>query len=397
MSEIGIYRQLEIRAADTRAWLRLESEIPMSRNVFILGAGASVQAGAPTMNTFIRVAQNIQRGNTPKLYPKEQECFDLVFKARTALTRTHSKSVLNIDNIESLFGAFDMAALLGRLGTLTGEEVQRLPSAVRYVIAKTIESSLRYPVNAGGLTLPPEPYDDFADIIRKLVAKDQGSVSVITFNYDVGLDYAFHFKSVPFEYRCGVPTGVNPGKKQSPGAVDLLKLHGSLNWGLCEKCHRVVPFQLKDFFAQYTWVAGLDKPHTRTIEIATHLVKVSCELCGTLLAENPVIVPPTWNKGNVHTGLSSVWMAAASHLAAAENVFIIGYSLPPTDEFFRYFYSLSTVGDTVFNTFSVVDTNKQVFERFKSILGQTAHACFVPIENTFGSALPQIRQILLPT
>jgi hypothetical protein len=41
--------------------------------------------------------------------------------------------------------------------------------------------------------------------------------------------------------------------------------------------------------------------------------------------------------GNAHTGLSSVWRAAATHLAEAENVFIIGYSLPDTDEFFRYF------------------------------------------------------------
>jgi len=368
----------------------------MSRNVFILGAGASVKAGAPTMNTFIRVAQEIKRGSAPKLYLKEQEYFDLVFKARTLLMQAHSKSVLNIDNIESLFGAFDMAALLGRLGTLTDEEVQKLPTAVRYVIAKTIESSLKYPVNKGGLTLPPEPYGAFAEIIRDLNTKERGSVSVITFNYDIGLDYAFHVNSMPFEYRCGVP-GVDPGKKQSPGAIDLLKLHGSLNWGLCDKCHRVVPFQLKDFFAEYKWVAGLDEPHSRTIGIANHLIKRTCELCGTLLAANPVIVPPTWNKGNVHSGLSSVWRAAASHLAEAENVFIIGYSLPTTDEFFRYFYSLSTVGDAVFNRFSVVDTNEQVFERFKSILGQTAHACFFPIADTFEHAIPQIRQLLLPT
>jgi hypothetical protein len=369
----------------------------MSRNVFILGAGASVQAGAPTMNTFIRAAQSIQRGRAQKqLYPKEQEYFDLVFKARTALTQTHLKSVLNLDNIESLFGAFDMAALLGRLGTLTDEDVQRLPTAVRYVIAKTIESSVRYPVNANGQTLPPEPYGGFVEIIRNLNTREQGSASVITFNYDIGLDYAFHFHSIPFEYRCGNPNGLDPGRKQSPGAIDLLKLHGSLNWGLCEKCTSVVPFHLKDFFAHVQWVPGLDRQHSRTIPIANHLVQRSCPACGTHLAENPVIVPPTWNKGNVHSGLASVWRAAATHLAEAENVFIIGYSLPATDEFFRYFYSLSTVGDTVFNMFSVVDTNKQVFDRFKSILGQTAHACFIPLETTFGSALPQISQLLYP-
>jgi hypothetical protein len=350
------------------------------------------------MNTFINVALDIQRGIglDKDLYPKEQGYFDLVFKARTALTQTHSKSVLNINNIESLFGAFDMAALLGRLGTLPDEEVQRLPTAVRYLIAKTIESRLTYVVNAGGLTLPPVPYGGFADLLRDLNKREHGSVSVITFNYDIGLDYAFHLSSMPFEYRCGVPNGLDPGKKQSPGAIDLLKLHGSLNWGHCEKCPRVVPFELKDYFAEYHWEAGVATPHSRTIGIAKHLVQRSCPVCGTQLAENPVIVPPTWNKGNVHTGLSSVWRAAASHLAKAENVFIIGYSLPITDEFFRYFYSLSTVGDAVFSRFSVVDLNKQVFDRFNSILGQTAQDCFFPIQDTFEHAIPQIRQLLIP-
>lgn len=221
-------------------------------------------------------------------------------------------------------------------------------------------------------------------------------LSVITFNYDIGVDYAFHLNSIPFEYRCGVPTGLDPGKKQSPAAIDLLKLHGSLNWGRCEKCDdRVVPYLLKDFFAPTRIAAPrLDKPKSQTVEIANLLVQQSCKACGGILAANPVIVPPTWNKGNVHTGLSSVWRAAATHLAEAENVFIIGYSLPDTDEFFRYFYALSTAGDTVFNAFVVVDTNSQVFEKFKKILGPTAHSCFVPIQDTFERALPQMRQRL---
>jgi NAD-dependent SIR2 family protein deacetylase len=351
------------------------------------------------MNTFINSAQQIQRGIglNKQLYPTEQEHFDLVFKARTALTQTHSKSVLDINNIESLFGAFDMAALLGRLGTLTDEEVQRLPNAVRYVIAKTIESSLRFPLNEHLQTQPPQPYSTFADIIRDLNAREQGSVSVITFNYDIGLDYALHANGVPFEYRCGVPDGIDPGKKQSVKAVDLLKLHGSMNWGWCKKCEKVVPFELREYLPSHPFAAPGNQRRYRTIEISTLHVQRSCKACGTMLAENPVIVPPTWNKGNAHSGLSCVWRAAASHLREAENVFIIGYSLPVTDEFFRYFYSLSTVGETVFNRFSVVDTNKQVFDRFKSILGQTAQACFFQIEGTFEQAIPQIRLLLLPT
>jgi hypothetical protein len=38
-----------------------------------------------------------------------------------------------------------------------------------------------------------------------------------------------------------------------------------------------------------------------------------------------------------------VWRTAAQHLSEAEHIFIIGYSLPETDQFFRYLYGLGTV------------------------------------------------------
>jgi NAD-dependent SIR2 family protein deacetylase len=361
----------------------------VSQTVFVLGAGASAQAGAPLMNTFIRVAQDIMRGGT--LSPNEQENFDLVFKARMLLQQAHSKSELNIRNIESLFGAFDMAALMGRLGNLDHDEVSRLPNAVRYVIAKTIESCVKYEVNRGGLTLSPKPYDGFVEIVRGLHQRGAGSVSIITFNYDVGLDYALHANSMPFEYRCGVPAGVDFGKKLNLAAIDLLKLHGSLNWGRCEKCQRICPWELKDFFAANQWSPLPKFETTRTLEIANRLSQRTCPVCGTSLSENPVIVPPTWNKGNAHVELSSVWRAAAEHLAEAENVCIIGYSLPITDEFFRYFYALSTVGETVLDTFLLVDPDTQASERFRTILGPTARDCFRSIPKQFEAALPEIK------
>ncbi len=372
----------------------------MSRNVFILGAGASAQAGAPMMSTFIGAAQGIQRGvgDQPPLYPKEQEYFDLVFKARRLLQQVHSKSELNINNIESLFGVFEMAALLGKLGPLTDQEIQTLPKAVRYVISKTIEYCLRYPTNPRDQILPPQPYDSFVKIVRQLNQREPGSVSVITFNYDVGVDYAFHFNSIPFEYRTGNPNGLNPGHKTSPWAIDLLKLHGSFNWGRCDKCSggRVVPYLMSEFFASNRiWLPLLEEPKSRHLEMSNVLVTRSCPACGTNLAEGPVIVPPTWNKGNAHVGLSSVWRAAATHLSEAENVFVIGYSLPTTDEFFRYFYALGTVGDAILETFTVVDKAPTVFDRFKSILGSAALSCFLPCHSTFEEALPSIRQRLL--
>ena len=67
---------------------------------------------------------------------------------------------------------------------------------------------------------------------------------------------------------------------------------------------------------------------------------------GTVVEPQPVIVPPAWNKADYHHTLSKVWSRSASELEEAEYIFVIGYSLPPTDAFFKLLYALGTVGST---------------------------------------------------
>jgi hypothetical protein len=92
--------------------------------------------------------------------------------------------------------------------------------------------------------------------------------------------------------------------------------------------------------------------------------------------EYPVIVPPSWNKADYHSALTNVWAAAARHLSEAEQIFILGYSLPETDSFFRHLYALGSVGSkplrriAVFNPDSTGLTNS----RFEALLGPGARA-----------------------
>jgi hypothetical protein len=86
------------------------------------------------------------------------------------------------------------------------------------------------------------------------------------------------------------------------------------------------------------------------------------------------VVPPTWSKGEYHRSLSNVWRQAATELGTANNVFVIGYSLPETDSFFRYLYALGSQSRTrikrlvIFNP----DPDGQVKRRFEGLLGGDA-------------------------
>jgi hypothetical protein len=92
----------------------------MAKTVFILGAGASHTSGTPLMGNFIDAARRLRPSiNNTHL----ADAFDLVFLGISALQLAHSKSDLDIYNLESVFAAFEMARLFRHpLGSLSGSK-----------------------------------------------------------------------------------------------------------------------------------------------------------------------------------------------------------------------------------------------------------------------------------
>src|SRR5262249_24599334 len=152
----------------------------------------------------------------------------------------------------------------------------------------------------------------------------------------------------------------------------------------------VVPWHLNDFFSKRNWNLWGSEPKPVQLKIVSLLKEVSH--CGKPLPVDPVIVPPTWNKTQYHQQIGAVWSQAAKHLSEAENIFVIGYSLPDTDLFFRYLYSLGTVGDTLLKRFWVFDPDKSsVSKRFERLLGETAKARFRAVDVRFAEAVAMLR------
>ncbi len=359
----------------------------MSRTVFVLGAGASAAAGAPVMRTFMSAATEILRGG--RLEQEDKAAFELVLRARTKLQAVHSKAELDLNNIETLFGAYEMGSLLGKLGDLTATEVEHLPSAMVRVICTTLQQRLRFPASGSGeqrRVRPPQPYEAFIDLVTDYRQKERVSdaVSIITFNYDPALDYAVHFAGLKSNY-CLDPNDT--------AGIPVMKLHGSVSWGICAKCNTVIPFDMKDYFSRYHWPFWSESQFM-CLDFTGKLCGLAC--CNMQLQNTPVVAPPTWNKGRFHSQLASVWKSAARHLSDAEHIFFIGYSLPNTDEFFRYFYALGSVGDSIFSTVWVVNPDPSVESSYRRVLGSHAlsSGCFRMVDRPFESSIPVIKQRL---
>ena len=352
------------------------------KTVFILGAGASRAAGGPLMHDFIEKASKIHRKNE-SLWAMTS--FDHVMQARRKLQVAYAKSNIDLDNIENLFTTFEMASLIGRLSNIDRDTVSELPKHLRYLIMRTIEQSMLYPIDGGSdFISSPYPYDVFCDLLMNLATiKGSAPISVINFNYDLCLDYALTLAGKKIFYGL---SGEKPGKD----SIHHYKVHGSLNWFRDDKNGSIHAEKLKPLPTQRYWERlGLNKPADRPIDTMELIHGISG--WGFDLTPEPIIVPPTWNKGWYQQQLKSVWRYASEALATAENIFVIGYSLPPSDQFFRSFYSLSTISESIIENFWLFDPSAQegVNARYTDLLGPaiTTRNRFQCHSSKFSSAL----------
>ena len=334
----------------------------MRKTVFILGAGASVDAGGPLMNTFLDRARDLLAEG--KVADRKND-FERVFKALVTLRGVFYKSVLDLDNIESVFGAFEMAATIGKLGNHSEEEIAAIVKSIRELIVRTLDELVKCSYNANPAEkklLPSTSYGQFVEMIEEANRRSAGGLpcSLLTFNYDLALDYALMCAHVPYTYCLTAST--------DKSAVRLLKLHGSLNWSECLTCKKTRAAELSE--ARILAYAEHIERSMFSLPAAQVFADVRCAECGTPLRNDPVIVPPTWNKIEGHKELACVWRQAAIELKEAENIVCMGYSLPESDLFFRYLFALGTVGDAHLRRFWVFDPNPEVEKRYRKLIGK---------------------------
>jgi hypothetical protein len=356
----------------------------MSNVVFVLGAGASKQAGAPLMADFLDVAADLLRSNRVN---EKKEHFERVFTAIGGLQAVHSKAQLDLNNIESIFTALELGRIIQRVPGMDPSAIPEVIASLKELIVKTLEVTIGFPTHNSYIGVP-QPYEAFAKLVSHLrtQAFPQQTVAVLSFNYDIGADIAL--------YRANLgPNYIIEASPQKTEAVDLLKLHGSLNWATEKESRRIRPLHLHHYFQKYN-ARSFEEHGEIRLPIGSHLVEYFSRYATPTVEVDPesVIVPPSWNKADYHQALSNIWASAASHLAEAESIFIIGYSLPETDSFFRHLYALGSVGKSALRRIVVFnpDSSGEIDKRFRALLGHGSIARYEYLPMTFGQSIEYI-------
>ena len=333
------------------------------------------------MSDFLDKAYDLTRLQRSELGERAKD-FDDVFQAIAELQGVHSKSYLDLNNIEIVFGAIEMGLLLGKLGERQNDQIKKLRDSLVVLIYRTLELSTRFPVSNGQVE-PPGAYRDFLVRLRKLLdgqpRHDPHEFSFITFNYDLCLDYALQF------YGFGPDYCLDGGPKSG---TPLLKLHGSINWGLTSQ-DRIAAWPVSNVAFNRAFLSDMKYV---IFDLGSKLGAANFQ--GEHLKGPPIIVPPSWNKNSYHGQLSQVWAQAARAFGEAQNIFVVGYSLPVTDSFFHYLYALGSESSTRVKNFVVINPDRTSEQRFRDLIGPGIKNRFSFVPQPFENAVSLIEGII---
>lgn len=273
--------------------------------VFVLGAGASLHAGYPLA---------AEMGNCLAAWVK-------------TLSSEHQYRFC-LEQIVDLYGGLgNFEAILADLMTSAPGSRAAGLGVTRPYLLSDLKEALRDHFDAIRST-PAPLYDRLARVLRP-------GDSVITFNYDLGVERALHTAGL-WDIKAGYGFPIVDGETPSP--VDVLKLHGSTNW-------RALLFGgMTGYFAGNGTSLG-DRPvlfFRPDLEYLGYqdFVDPRCSRLDTA-ASLPAMIMPALPKpfhfvttfGQEWKGFwDGLWQRAACAIENADELVVIGYSLPTADK-----------------------------------------------------------------
>lgn len=312
-----------------------ELSLENDHNVYILGAGFSAEGALPLVSNFL----HRMRDSHPWLLAMgrewEAEAVRRVLQFRLRATSSSYWTKVDLENIEELFS---LAAIREREDSLL--------YYIRVAIAATLDFAWQTSARksrtlvfesghqdmfqqppswfqrVGSPGVPTNTYQvpAYAYFAARLLGFFQtrqiiGRNTFVTFNYDTLLEDGLTAMETSFSYgfkpnKVKVDAGVKAYDENS--SVKVLKLHGSVNWR--------VGLEL-----------GLDEMNKLVVSSSYEKTRIQPGP-GRISSE---IVPPTWNK-KIDDALIDVWDSAVDELRTATRIYIIGFSMPPTDMHFKY-------------------------------------------------------------
>lgn len=314
-----------IKVIDEEIWkIKVDNDTKVT---FLLGAGASAPSGIPTVDKLLselwKRARKIGREDLDRLAKWCEE--RRITNIEDLLTAAYiSNFAATNRGITSLLDYF----LFSRGRELAEEEEYLIPHRRPVRTIEIDVSSISFLQDTlqtlfGLLTstmISANPNSIHEAIVEFI--KEHKNTSIITTNYDGCMDEAILKNGMCLKGTIG-----SESEKNRPDAIELIKMHGSINWAYCDSCQDVREFDLLELKGAYE----KDKLSYPVIGI--------CKNCGGL--RRPLLVPPLSFKFLMFPNLIDIWSSASQSIEGAEYLIIIGYSFSEADTYITKIISRS--------------------------------------------------------
>lgn len=228
------------------------------------------------------------------------------------------------------------------------------------------------------LTFDKILYGDLCPYHSKIAASLNPGDTIISFNYELLMDYALLRANSPQKLWCiqdgyGISCRYLSGSIASPylkpqadsglancAKVKLLKLHGSLNWLYCPQCGQLYAYEHSDGGGHSVLINGI-----------ANMIQCTSQHCCNKLSR--VIIPPTLMKNYQSIPfIPELWHQARRALGHASEIVVIGYSFPTTDFRSNWMFRKAMVDNKGLKKVTIVDKAagyqlKTLLDKHKSI------------------------------
>lgn len=285
----------------------------------LLGAGASAPppSSIPTVNRLLpelwRRAGKIGRDDIDKLarWCKGHDVSnieDLLTAAHLANFAAKNRSITGLlDYFLFRAGSADVELSTRRISPMR-REVPRVDAASIALLQDTLQVLFGL---LTGTMLPASPnkgHDAVVDFV-----KNHPSSSIVTTNYDGCADEAL------IRAKIRINTYIDEAVVREKNMIDLIKIHGSINWSYCDSCHEVRNFRLLDLKASYE------------NDTVSYAVIGICKNCGG--QRRPLLIPPMGLKFIMFPHLILLWNSAREKLEKADLIIVVGFSFSEADTY----------------------------------------------------------------
>lgn len=318
-----------IKVVNEEIWkIKINSDTKIT---FLLGAGASAPSGIPTVDKLLselwKRARKIGRKDLDKL---AKWCDGRnITNIEDLLTAAYISDFTATNRaITSLLDYF----LFSRRRELEEEEEEEdyfVTRRRRALIATEIDvSSISFLQDTlqtlfgllTGFMISASPNATHNAIVNFI--KEHKNSSIITTNYDGCMDESILRNKMQLKGTIG-----SESEENNPDAVQLIKMHGSINWAYCDSCQVVREFDLLELKETYE----KDKLSFPVIGI--------CKNCGGL--RRPLLVPPLSFKFLMFPNLVDIWSSANQSIEEADYIIVVGYSFSEADTYITKIISRS--------------------------------------------------------